>query len=460
MYRLQQMVTEWRQLARLGGPILIAQVAQMANSFIDTVMAGNASSYDLAGVGIGVSLWVPLLLFFVGVLGALQPIISQHMGAKEASGVMPVAWQGLYLAVVGSALMIVILMNTMPLVALFKPDETTRAIVEGYLAAFVWGVPALVLLTALRGFTDGMGATWVFMAFSLLGTLCNIPLNYALIYGKWGLPELGGVGCGWATSVSNMIALSAFCLYLLRGRAYAQYRLFSNRSPFNAALTRKILALGIPIGITLFVEVSMFCAIALFLAPLGAQTVAAHQIVLNATSMAFMIPLSLGMAVMLRVSYLVGEKAYDKARLVARSSILLSVAIAIINAPILFFGRDVIASFYTQEHTVLILASTLFMFAAIFQLVDVVQVTAVNALRGYKDTKLPMWIIVLSFWGVCLPLGYILTYTSWLTPQALGAKGYWIALTVGLAIAAILLTVRLFCYRYQPVMPHEQEMNK
>ena len=437
---------EWRALLSLGGPILIAQLAQMANAFVDTVMAGHASAHDLAAVGIGVSFWVPLSLFFVGVLGALQPMIAQHCGAKTQQFIAPIAWQGIYVALAGSVIMMALLWFATPLVALFKPDAITAAIVEGYLKAFVWGVPALLILTAVRGLTDGMGHTWVFMAFSLFGTLCNIPLNYILIYGKLGLPALGGIGCGWATAGANIAALLAMLIYLYKGKAFAHLQLFSQRYVPRWAHIRQILALGLPIGITLFVEVSMFCAIALFLTPMGAQTVAAHQIVLNATSICFMVPLSLGMAVLLRVSFLVGEQAYPQARLVARSSLILALIIASINAPILFFTRHALARLYTTDAAVLALAGQLFMIAAVFQVVDVVQVTAVNALRGYKDTAWPMWIIVLAFWGICLPLGYVLAYTPWLTP-AMGAAGYWAALTAALALAAVLLTWRLMVFK-------------
>ncbi|HEY7771989.1 MAG TPA: MATE family efflux transporter [Marinagarivorans sp.] len=443
---IQRTLHEWRALLRLGAPILVAQLAQMANAFVDTVMAGNASSFDLAAVGIGVSFWVPLSLFFVGVLGALQPIVSQHRGARQTQHILPVTWQGIHLSLIGSVGMMALLWNVMPIVDLFNSDAKTGQIVEGYLKAFVWGVPALLLLTALRGFTDGMGHTWVFMAFSLFGTACNIPLNYILIYGKLGLPELGGVGCGWATTGANFCALFAMLAYLLWGKQFKALRLFSVVSAPKFALMASVLRLGLPIGVTLFVEVSMFCAIALFLAPLGAQTVAAHQIVLNAVSMAFMVPLSLGMAVLLRVSFLVGEQSYREARLVAYSSMLLALAIACINAPLLFWGRGVIAQVYTQESAVVAIATHLFMLAAIFQIVDVIQVVAVNALRGYKDTAVPMAIVVFAFWAVCLPLGYILTYTSYIVAP-MGAAGYWVALTAGLAIAAVLLTWRLFIFK-------------
>ncbi len=197
----------------------------------------------------------------------------------------------------------------------------------------------------------------------------------------------------------------------------------------------------------MFVEVSMFCVIALFLAPLGATTVAGHQIVLNAVSLGFMVPLSLGMALTLRVSYLVGAGDLREARLLARSSLLLSLGIACINAPILFFGRDWIASLYTSDQEVQKIAATLLMLGALFQIADVIQVTMINVLRGYKDTKIPMMIMLLSFWGICLPLGYVLTFKDWLVP-AMGAPGFWMALIVGLSCAALLLTIRMF--RFQP----------
>lgn len=459
MALIQQTFHEWRALLRLGTPILIAQLAQMANAFVDTVMAGNASAFDLAAVGIGVSFWVPLSLFFVGVLGALQPIISGHNGAQRFNHIVPVAWQGIYIALIGSVAMMALLWNIMPVVQLFNPDDKTALIVEGYIRAFVWGVPALLVLTALRGLTDGMGHTKVFMAVSLLGTAFNIPLNYILIYGKLGMPELGGIGCGWATTGANVIALLAMLIYLRKSNQHANPHkspatkapsaaidLFSTIAKPHVPAMRDILKLGLPIGITLFVEVSMFSSIAIFLMPMGAQTVAAHQMVLNATSMAFMIPLSLGMAVLLRVSFLVGEQAPARAQLVARSSLVLALGVALINAPILYFGRDILANMYTNEAAVIAIATELFKLAAIFQLVDVLQVVAVNSLRGYKDTALPMWIIVLAFWGVCLPLGYVLAYTNLLIPM-IGAQGYWLALTVGLAVAAVLLIWRLYVFK-------------
>ena len=439
-------LSEWRTLAQLGGPILIAQLAQMANGVIDTVMAGHASARDLAAVGIGTSLWMPLFLFFMGVLGALQPIISGYNGAGNRPAIMPTTWQGLYIAAVSAALMIVLLVNVHPILELLKLDADTARITQGYLDAFAWGVPALLLMTALRGLTDGLGHTRVIMAFSVLSTLANLPLNYVFIYGKLGVPAMGGVGCGWATTLSNGLAAVALLIYLNRSRTYRAFHLVADwvRPDLNGL--RYILRIGIPIGFTIFVEASLFSVIALFLAPLGPVTVAGHQIALNVVSLLFMLPLSLGMALTLRVSFLIGARAPDSARLISRSSLLLAASIALLFASLLYGLAPQIAALYTRDPAVQAVTVQLLGFAALFQIADVLQVTCISALRGYKDTRVPMFIMLFSFWGVGLPLGYALTFTDLLVP-AMGAAGFWVGLTGGLTSAGLLLGWRLFHYR-------------
>ncbi|MDP4548022.1 MAG: MATE family efflux transporter [Marinobacter sp.] len=442
-------LAEWKTLALLGGPILIAQVAQMANGVIDTVMAGHASAEDLAAVGIGSSLWMPLFLFFMGLLGALQPIISGYNGARTTRKIMPATWQGIYIALGGTVIMALLLTNVHPVLALLKMDTNTAAITQGYLNAFAWGIPAMLLMNALRGLTDGLGHTRVIMMFSVLSTLINLPLNYIFIYGKLGLPAMGGVGCGWATSLSNGIAAIALLIYLNRSQTFKQFHLLAERVKPNMAGICYILKLGVPIGFTIFVEASMFSVIALFLAALGPVIVAGHQIALNVVSLLFMLPLSIGMALTLRVSFLIGARAPDSARLISRSSLLLASAVALVFATLLFVFSDAIAALYTNDSEVQAVTIRLLSFAAMFQIADVIQVTCISALRGYKDTRVPMLIMLFSFWGVGLPLGYVLTFTDWIAP-ALGAAGFWVGLTAGLTSASVFLGWRLF--RYQPKM--------
>ncbi len=442
---IQRTLTEWRTLAILGGPILIAQLAQMANGVIDTVMAGHASAEDLAAVGIGSSLWMPLFLFFMGLLGALQPIISGYNGARTTDKIMPATWQGLYIAAAGSVVMILLLTHVHPVLDRLNLDPHTAGITQGYLDAFAWGVPALLLMTALRGLTDGLGHTRVIMAFAVLSTLLNLPLNYIFIYGKLGLPAMGGVGCGWATSLSNGVAAIALLVYLNRSKVYRRFHLLADRVKPDPAGIRYILKIGVPIGFTIFVEASLFSVIALFLAPLGPVVVAGHQIALNVVSLVFMLPLSIGMALTLRISFLIGARAPDTARLISRSSLILAATIALVFATLLFTFAEQIAALYTSDAAVREVTVSLLMFAALFQIADVIQVTCISALRGYKDTGIPMFIMLFSFWLVGLPLGYVLTFTDGLVP-AMGAAGFWVGLTGGLASASILLGLRLFLF--------------
>lgn len=442
-------LTEWKTLAILGGPILIAQLAQMANGVIDTVMAGHASAEDLAGVGIGSSLWMPLFLFFMGLLGALQPIISGYNGARTTGKIMPATWQGLYIALAGTVVMVLLLTNVQPVLSMLKMEPTTAGITQGYLDAFAWGIPAMLLMNALRGLTDGLGHTRVVMAFSVLSTLINLPLNYIFIYGKLGLPAMGGVGCGWATSLSNGTAAIALLVYLNYSKTFRAFHILADWVKPNWQGIRYILRIGVPIGFTIFVEASMFSVIALFLAPLGPVVVAGHQIALNVVSLLFMLPLSIGMALTLRVSFLIGARAPDTARLISRSSLILASAIALIFASALYVFSGPIAALYSSDAEVQAVTVRLLTFAAMFQIADVIQVTCISALRGYKDTRIPMFIMLFSFWGIGLPLGYFLTFTDALLP-ALGAAGFWVGLTAGLTSASLLLGWRLFRYRPAP----------
>lgn len=437
---------EWNILVRLGFPILIAQLAQMANGVIDTVMAGRYSARDLAAVAIGNSFWMPVFLFFLGILGALQPTISGHRGAREMSRIIPVTWQGIYIAMVACVLMMLALRNVQPALLWMQLDPATAEISRRYLAAFAWGVPAMLLLVTLRGLTDGMGHTRIVMIFSLLGTLINMPLNYIFIYGKLGMPEMGGAGCGVATAIANTLAAIALVIYLHVHRDYRDHLLWHNRVRPHLRKILALLRLGIPIGCTMFFEVSMFTIIALFLAPLGPDVVAGHQIVLNAVSLMFMVPLSLGMALSLRVSFLIGAADRERARWLSRSALLLSLCIALFYVPLLLLGKAGIATLYTHDETVQKIAQELLLLAAIFQVADVLQVTSISALRGYRDTRVPMLIILLSFWGVGMPLGYTLTFTHWITAP-MGAAGFWIGLIGGISTACVLLVTRLLTFR-------------
>ncbi len=440
---LQRVRSEWLILAQLGIPVLIAQLAQIANGVIDTLMAGRAGAADLTGVAIGNSLWMPIFLFVIGVLNAQQPLISGFKGSRNFQRIMPTAWHGIYFALFAAFVSILILNQFAPLLTLLQLDAKPSAITMGYLFAFSWGLPAVLLIISLRGLTDGLGHTRIIMVFTLISVAINTPLNYIFIFGKFGMPVMGGIGCGWATTIANWISLMALLVYLHRAKAFRGYHLWSHRIWLQKQYVLELLRLGLPIGFTIFVEAIMFSVIALLLAPLGSVVIAGHQIALNMVSVLFMVPLSLGMALTLRISFLIGAGQRESAGLVARSSIFLALAIALGFALLLMASKEFIADFYTTDTAVLEVAVHLLWFGALFQIADVLQVNCISALRGFKDTRVPMHIMLFSFWGIGVPLGYILTFKNWLLP-AMGAAGFWIGLIAGLSHAAFWLLIRLW----------------
>ncbi len=446
---IKRVKDEWSTLLKLGAPILVGQLAQMSNGVIDTVMAGRASADDLTGVAIGNSLWVPMFLFMIGILNATQPMISGHRGAKEFNKIMPVTWNAIYIGLASAVIAIFTLIYIDPIFSLIGLEENAARICNGYLEAFVWGIPAIMVLVSLRGLTDGLGFTKIFMVFSILTACINAPLNYIFIFGKFGISPMGGIGCGWATAISNWIALILALLYVHDSPKFKDYHLWEHRNWPNRNSILGILKLGIPIGFTIFVESTMFSVIALLLASLGTDIVAGHQIALNVVSVLFMVPLSIGAALTLRISYLMGAKNPDSARLVARSSIILVLCIAFSYAAILFVFAEPIAKIYTTELAVIAVATTLLSYGAMFQIADVLQVVCISALRGYKDTRIPMYIMVSSFWGIGVPLGYILAFKDWLV-EPLGAPGFWIGMIASLCHAAFWLLIRLFLYSRKP----------
>lgn len=438
----QALRKELNTLIRLALPIVVAQFAQTANGFVDTLMAGRLAPQDLAAVAVGASIWVPVFLFIVGVMQGVTPFVAQHHGADERHQTGDVVRQGLWLALPLGLLGFVALRSVEPILVLMEVQATLHPLVVGYLDALSWGIPAITLFLALRCMTDGISHTRPVMMVSLIGLALNVPANYVFMYGKLGLPALGGIGCGWATSLVMWVMLTllgAYCLLTSHCQATGwQERL----SLPNLSTLGRLIRLGLPIGIAIFIEVSLFCVIALFIASIGTQVVAGHQIALNVASMVFMIPLSLSLALTVRISFNLGRRNETGIRHSLMAGMALIVACAIINSSLMILLREQIAGIYTQDLNVIALASTLLVFAAIFQLSDGLQVGANGILRGLQDTAIPMLLTVVAYWCVGLPIGYVLGMTDWITP-AMGARGFWIGLVAGLTVAALLLNLRV-----------------
>lgn len=434
---------ELRRLARLALPLFLAQVAQMGMSFVDTVMAGRVGPADLAAVAIGGSIWFPVLVFAGGILMAITPLVAQHYGGGDYRAIPTVLRQGLWIGLLLGIGGFLLLRNLEWLLDLLRLEAEVRQLAAGYLAAVSWGFPALAVHQALRSFSEGVSITRPIMLIGFLGLLCNIPANYLLIYGKLGLPAMGGVGCGWATALVMWVMALALALVVRRGRGYAFLPPLLAWERPAPAMIRRMLRLGLPIGLAIFSETSMFAVIALLVASLGAEVVAGHQIALNFTSLVFMVPLSCSMAITIRVGQALGRREPAAARFSALSGISATLFSSLFFSAGIFLFAPTIAALYTPDPTVRGIAVELLFFAALFQLSDALQVGAAGALRGYKDTRVPMLITFVAFWFIGLPLGCLLAFSAWPGPP-LGAAGFWIALVTALTTAALLQSRRLW----------------
>ncbi|MCM2320011.1 MAG: MATE family efflux transporter [Pseudomonas sp.] len=440
--RSRRSLDEVKALLALAGPIMVAQLANTAMGFVDTVMAGRVGPRDLAAVALGNSIWVPMLLLMGGILLATTAKVSRKVGAGTYVLIGPLVRQALWLALTIGLIAAALLLCAEPILVLMQVEASLRTTTMGYLQAVALGFPALALYQVLRGFSDGLGSTRPTMVIGLLGLLLNIPLNYIFIYGKLGLPAMGGVGCGWATALVLWFMLGAMLWWVHWAPVYRSSQLFERLEWPQWPEIRAQLTLGLPIGIAIFAEASIFSVIALLIGSLGASVVAGHQVALNFSSMVFMIPYSLAMATTVRVGQALGRGAPRDARFSAGVAMATALVYACLSASLMLLLRADIARLYTPDTEVLAVASALLMYSALFQFSDAIQVTAAGALRGYHDTRATMLITLLAYWGIGLPIGYSLGLSELLGLPS-GPAGLWQGLVIGLTCAAALLGVRL-----------------
>ncbi len=433
---------ELRVLLSLSGPIIAAQITQSAMGFVDTIMSGRVSAVDLAAVAMGSSIWHPVFLFMLGVLMAVTPSVAHLHGAGRTSDIGHHVRQALLLGLAMGLLLILPLRCAEPLLLWLQVDPAAVPVTLAYLNGVSWGMPAIAGYFVLRHFSEALSYTRPSMLIGFVGLAFNLLANYMLIYGKFGLPALGGAGCGWATALTMWVMFLCMALTVQRGRVYGAAGVFAAWPRPERRELLQIVRLGLPIGCALFVETSIFAVIALLLGALGADTVAAHQICLSFATFIFMIPMSISSAIAVRVGHSLGESNFRNARRAAYTGIALTASLAIISATLCYLFPGPVAALYTENAAVAEMAAGLLMLGALFQVSDAIQVSTAGALRGYKDTKVPMILLIFAYWGVGFPLGYTLGLTG-LWGEPLGAAGFWIGLIAGLSVAAVLLSLRL-----------------
>jgi MATE family multidrug resistance protein len=432
---------EIRRLFHIALPLMGAQLAQMGMGVSDAIMAGQYSSADLAGVALGGSLLWPTMLLMMGLIQAVTPTVAQLNGARDYSEIGEVIRQGLWMALLGGIVGVLILNNIGPVYQWVGVDPVATEISVPYLAMASLGFPALMCFFCLRFLADGMGITKPAMYIAMSALCLKIPLNYVLIYGKFGLPEMGGVGCGLANGIINWYQLLAIILVVSRKR----FDITGWKQRFSLPDWRRIkplLIIGLPIGASIFAEVGLFSFTTLLLGRLGADTVSAHNIAINLNGVLFMPAMALGMAATIRIGFRVGATEISEARTTAALAIATTVLVALAGSIFIYFYRFDLVSLYTRDTDVGNQAGILLLFVSFFLIFDAVQSTAAGALRGYKDTRMPMWIALFSFWVIGLPMECILGFG--LIGEPMGVYGFWIGLALGVGTAAVLLSIRLW----------------
>jgi len=424
-----------RELLHLAWPVLIGQAAVMANGVIDTLMAGRLSSIDLAAVGIGASIYITVIMTMIGVLLALTPVVAHHYGAGRYQEIGADVRQCAWLAVALSTIAFVALKNPDPLLAFSRLTPEVEIKVRAYLDGTAWAVPGVMFFRVFYGFTTGIGRPQPVMSFNLLGLALKAPLNWVFMYGHFGFPAMGGAGCGWSSAVIMWVIATLAWLWCRRDADYAPYGVFARFEWPRLPALREFLVLGLPMGATFLVDVTAFTFMALFIARLGPQVSAAHQIAANVAVFVFMVPLALGAATGVVVGQALGAGERRRARHAGLLGLAVGGGAAAITGAAIGFGAGPLARAYTSDPAVAA-AAMLLSIVAVYHLADAVQAVMAQVLRGYKRATVPMVIYALSLWGVGLGGGYLLGLTDSFGP-ARGAAGFWIAGAASLTIAGV-----------------------
>ena len=432
---------EFFELVKLATPLVIAQLAQNTLSFVDTLMVGRLGNGSLAGIALGGTVFHLVLIVLSGVIFGVNPVVSQAIGAGQREKAIAALRQGLWIGVMFFLPAFIFYWNSYPvLLALGQEPETALASSE-YLRAISWGLLPALWIMALRGFLEGNSNTLPIMTVAILGIGANVALNYVLMFGKLGFPALGLVGTGYASSVVYSCGFLLLIGYI--SVRYADNKIFTQIWKPNFAVMGELFRVGGPIGLTLGFEMGMFSAAAIAMGTLGAAPLAAHQIALQTASTSFMIPLGIAIATSVRVGHATGAGDIAQARIAGYTGMITCTVVMGFCAILFWVFPATIISIYLKDMfdpvnvDVIKFATGFLAIAALFQMVDGLQVSASNALRGLKDTTAAMVLTLIAYWGIGVPCGALLCFVF-----ELRGNGLWLGMTVGLAAAAVLLTWR------------------
>jgi MATE family multidrug resistance protein len=427
-----------KQLISVMAPILIAQISMIGMNFLDTAMAGHAGPEDLAGVSVGANLFMPMITSINGVLMAATPILAQLLGRGEKGRISEVVRTGMMLGLLMAGLMTggYFLAADYIMGGLGLEPEVER-IADGYLLAVTAGTFFAFPMMPLRALADTAVGTSVSMKLYLSALPINAALNYFLIFGHGGFPRLGGIGAGVATALTYIILLCFFVTFTLHSPFLEGKKLFSSFS-VRKDDWKEYLGIGIPNGLGIFMETSLFGFIILFIAPFGTDILAAHQAAMNYSGLIYMLPLSFSMALTILVGMEAGAGHYRQAHRMSHTGMKMAVFCGMAAAFATITGRFEIARIYTGETHLMEIITLFLSYTAAWQIFDGIACPIQGILRGYKDVKIPFYMSMTAYWGICLPSGIWLEHIT-----AEGPFAYWQGLVIGVGFSALLMGIRL-----------------
>lgn len=433
-------------------PLLISQYAGIAQGVVDTAMISRLGIAELGGVAIGVSIWVPLQIFILGVLYGMLMLIARLHGANDTQGTVKMAHQGAWLGLFMGFCAAVIMHILSYSISWFGSDAALVTPAGEYLRMIAYGMPMVGILYALRFFCEGQQIIIPITIMSVIMVGINTILNYGLIFGNLGMPAMGIKGCGLATVISWVCFFLMVATYIRLSQSALNRSFFQTFFLPNIKILWQILKIGIPIGLGITSEFLVFTAITLFIATSGAIATAAHQICFSAMMLLFATPTALAVATSIRIGGLVGKKDVEGARKAIGGIMILSFLMGLFFTGVMTFGAGVLISIFTTDPLVVPLAISVLFIAAVFQLSDSLQVCLNGILRSAGDTAVPFVITSITYWLFALPLGYVLsgmplpTWLGWLSEALgsdLGIRGWWWAMTISISLVAILFAFRV-----------------
>ena len=445
-------VAEVRATVAVAGPLAAANLAQMAMGFTNTVIVGSLGSAALAAAGLGASLYFTVAIVCSGILTAVAPLAAHAIGASDNRRAGRVAGAGLVLAVLLAAPVVAALLAASRLLVALGYQPALAAEIGHFLGAIAWAAPGFLGFAVLRSFLVAASHSRTVMIALILCVPMNAGLNWILVFGHLGAPALGIAGSGCATAVIQWLMFTGLGSYALAAPSLARYRMRPSLRGWDEI--GRILRLGVPIGGILGLEIGVFATTGILMGLLGADALGAHQLVMNCISVVFMVPLGIAQAATVRVAVALGSGMPEAARRAGVVALALGVAYMAIMAAVLVAAPRAIARIYVDieapaNRGLVGIALQLLVIAAVFQVFDGVQAIAVGALRGYRDTAIPLLLAVIGYWGIGFAGGWLLAF-----PAGYGPIGLWSGLAVGLAAVAVMLTVRLHFCAGGAIAPH------